>query len=208
MGQHIPFMLYLRSRSSLSSVSSSTTISPSSSSLASQRPQGKENVSTTSCSCSTISTLLLLLFLLLFLVLLLVFLGLLLLHLNQHHSHRQLLYVHCVQEPTIADALPIVVDANLVDLANIMSLNLGGMKQGSNQDQDLKSLWDIDMMPHRCNTDLKDFSSVTFKVVWATLEIEDFSFSLISIDLTENIGIGATCTHVPCDHCYFIVDHC
>lgn len=63
------------------------------------------------------------------------------------------------------------------------------------------------MIPHRCNADLEDFSSVTFKIVGATLESKDFSFSFVSIDLTGNIGIGATCTDIPCNHCYFIVDH-
>lgn len=58
------------------------------------------------------------------------------------------------------------------------------------------------------HTDLEYLSGATFKVVGAALEGNDFSFSFISVDLTEDIGIGAGTTHVPRDHRHFIVDHC
>lgn len=64
------------------------------------------------------------------------------------------------------------------------------------------------MAGHRLYTDLEDLCGATFKIVGATLEDENFGFSLLSIDLTEDIGVGATCPHIPCDHCYFVVDHC
>lgn len=57
------------------------------------------------------------------------------------------------------------------------------------------------------NANLKDLSGATLKVVGATFEIEDFGFSLLPIDLTEDTGVGSTCTHIAGDHCYFIVDH-
>lgn len=56
-------------------------------------------------------------------------------------------------------------------------------------------------------TDLKDFSSPAFKVVGTTHERKNFSFSFISIDLTEDVGVGAARTNVTSHHCYFIVDH-
>lgn len=59
----------------------------------------------------------------------------------------------------------------------------------------------------KVNTDLEDLSGATFKIVGATLQGEHFSFSFISVDLTEDIGIGPTCTYITCDHCDFIVDH-
>lgn len=55
---------------------------------------------------------------------------------------------------------------------------------------------------------LKYLSGASFKVVGATLEREDFSLSLLSVDLTKDVGVGSTCAHVPCDHCDFVVDHC
>lgn len=80
------------------------------------------------------------------------------------------------------------------------------MKLWSNQE--LKSPTYVGITRRRLYTDLEDLSGTAFKIVGATLESENFSFSFISVDLTEDIGIGATCTHVPCDYCYFIVDHC
>lgn len=57
-------------------------------------------------------------------------------------------------------------------------------------------------------TDLEDFSGATFKIVGAIFQCEDFSFPFFSVDLTEDISIGSGCSHITCDHCYFIVDHC
>lgn len=56
--------------------------------------------------------------------------------------------------------------------------------------------------------DLEDLCGATFKIVGSTFECEDFGFSFLSIDLTVDISIGSSCSHITCDHCYFIVDHC
>lgn len=80
------------------------------------------------------------------------------------------------------------------------------MKLRSNQE--LKSPTYVHITGRALHTDPEDLSGATFKIVGATHESENFSFSFISIDLTGDIGIGATRTTIPCDHCYFIVDHC
>ena len=99
-----------------------------------------------------------------------------------------------------------MVDADLVDLTDVQSLDLGGVDVKRWSKQELKSPADIDITGFY--TDPEDLSGASFKVVGATLEADNFSFSVISVELTEDVGIGAACTDVPCDHCYLIVDHC
>lgn len=57
-------------------------------------------------------------------------------------------------------------------------------------------------------TDLEYLSRATFKVVGATSEGQNFTFSLLSIQLAGNVGIGATGPHVACYHGYLVVYHC
>lgn len=55
--------------------------------------------------------------------------------------------------------------------------------------------------------DLIDLCGPALKVVGAALEADELGLALLSVDLAEHIGVGATIAHVPRDHCDLVVNH-